>query len=348
MGMKNMTSGPADEVKGRGSCDALGDRIREMSWGYRPAILLLTANRLRIFDALDKEPAAADDLARRLGSDARTVTILLDALAAMGLLVKRRGLYRCRAGVEDYLVTGGSRYQGNILNHRFNVFERWIDLLRVVKEGGPAEVMRSRRTPDEWHDFILGMDDVARQSIDALLGALDLSGRKRLLDLGGGPGTYAIALCRSYPDLRAVIFDLPETVEIARDRIEEHHLERRIETSAGDYLRDPIGRDYDAVLISNIVHSLSLDEFALLAEKVRAAMAPGGLVVVRDFYLDESRTNPLESALFAVNMLVSTEGGNCYTPSEVKGVLRSAGFVRLRMRAISPVSYLYMGSRSKT
>jgi hypothetical protein len=344
---KKKGSGPGRARHGRGVSDALEDRLSEMSWGYRPAILLLTANRLRIFDALRSGPAAAGDLAIRLGLDTRALTIFLDALAATGLLVKSRGQYRCRAGIGDYLFKGGKRYQGNILDHRFNVFIRWTDLPRVLKEGGPSKAKRSRRTRDEWREFILGMEDVARRSTGALLGALDLSGREMLLDLGGGPGTYSIALCRRYPKLRAVIFDLPETVEIAKTQIAENRLENRIETSSGDYLVDPIGNGYDAVLISNIVHSLSPAEFGLLAEKVYAATVPGGLVAVRDFYLDESRTRPLESALFAVNMLVSTEGGDCYTPSEVKSVLRSAGFVRLRMKAISPLSSLYTCSRPR-
>jgi DNA-binding MarR family transcriptional regulator len=327
------------------SRDSPDDRIREMSWGYRPAILLLTANRLKVFDALSIRPSAASDVARRLGLDERAITVVLDALVAMGLLEKREKVYRCRADVKNVLVPGGKRFQGNILEHRFNVLQRWMDLPRVVRKGGPAKVMRSKRTSDEWRDFILGMDDIASQSAEPFLDALDISGRKRLLDLGGGPGTYAIALCMRYPGLQAVIFDLPETASIARTLIKRHGLAKRITTMAGDYLRDPLGNGYDVVLISNIVHSLSLDEFSLLMRKACAAMTPGGMVAVRDFYLDESRTRPLESALFAVNMLVSTAGGNCYTPSEMKAVLRSAGFGRLRMKKISPVSSLYLGTR---
>jgi len=112
-------------------------------------------------------------------------------------------------------------------------------------------------------------------------------------------------------------------------------------------MADPLGEGYDALLVSNIVHSLSYGEIVSLLKKARTAMIPGGLAVVKDFFLGENRTRPLESALFAVHMLVSTEGGNCYTPKEMKEALRLAGFVRIRMKSISPVSSLYLGSRPK-
>lgn len=330
--------------KSRKSSRSIDGLIRDISWGYRPAIVLLAANRLRIFDRLADRPGTAPELAERLGLNERALTILLDALAALELLQKRGDRFMIAPDVGEHLVTGGKHYQGNILDHRYNLLRRWIDLPRVLEEGGPARIMSSRRTPEEWREFILGMVDVAGTSIDAFLGALDLEDRRRMLDLGGGPGTYSIALCRKYPDLRAVLFDLPETVPIAEEQIELHGLTERIETLKGDYLADPIGNGYDVLLVSNILHSLSFVEIVELLEKARSAMIPGGLAVVRDFHLDEERTRPLESALFAVNMLISTEGGNCYTPKEMMEALRQAGFVNTGTKPISPVSSLYLGS----
>ena len=317
--------------------------IRDISWGYRPAIVLLSAIRLRIFDAVAAGPATGPELAKRLGLNGRALAIVLDALVSLGLLAKSEGRFRVDPEIADLLVKGGELYQGNILDHRYNLLGRWTDLPRVLEEGGPARVMRSGRTPEEWREFILGMVDVAGASIDAFLEAVDLSGRSRLLDLGGGPATYSIGLCGKYPGLHAVLFDLPETIAIAREEIERHGLADRIETMPGDYLADPIGGGYDALLVSNILHSLPPGEIVSLLGKARSAMIPGGLAVVRDFHLEEERTGPLESALFAVNMLVSTEGGNCYTDSEMIEALRRAGFVDTETRRITPISSIHTG-----
>lgn len=330
-----------------GGSSPIDTRLRELSWGYRPALLILTANRLRIFDAVADRPMTARGLARKLGLDHRALVIVLDALTALDLLLKRNDGYRCRADVKKLLVKGGGRYQGNILDHRFNVLERWMDLPRVLERGGPAKIMRRRRSRNEWREFILGMEDVARESIDPFLEALDLEGRHRLIDLGGGPGTYTIALCRRHAKLEAVLFDLPETVSIARKQISEAGLGGRIETAAGDYMIDDIGRGFDAALLSNIIHSLSPSEFLALARKVYRALDDGGIIAVRDFRLDESRTSPVGSALFAVNMLVSTDGGNCYTSSEVEKTLEKAGFGSFRAVPVNPQANIYLGTKRK-
>jgi predicted O-methyltransferase YrrM len=339
--------GAADGAKSsRAGRVSVEERIRELSWGYRPAILILSANRLRLFDALSGRPMTPAGIAHRLGLDERALTIVLDALVSLGLVIKRGGTYRCGAAVKDLLVSGGSRFQGNILDHRFNVLERWMHLPFVLEEGGPAEFARPKRSPAQWRHFILGMEDIARESIAPFLRAFDLGGRRRLLDLGGGPGTYTIALCRRYRRLEAVLFDLPDTIPIARTQIREAGLEDRIKTVTGDYLADDIGRGFDAVLLSNIVHSLSLTEFLALARKVHLALDDGGIIAVREFRLDESRTSPPASALFAVNMLVSTDGGNCYTASEIEKTIRRAGFTGLSTIAVTPLANLYIGTKA--
>ena len=334
--------GTRNSSGGGGPIDA---RIRELSWGYRPALIILTANRLRLFDALSDRAMTSLGLARKLGFDQRALRIVLDALTALGLLLKRKNHYRCRREVKDLLVVDGAHYQGNILDHRFNVLERWMDLPRVVERGGPAKLMRSKRSPREWREFILGMDDVSKESPAPFLLAMNLKGRNRLIDLGGGPGTYTIALCRKYKRLEAVLFDLPETVSIARKQIREAGLEGRIKTEAGNYLTGDIGRGFDAALLSNIIHSLSGKEFLMLARKVFRALDEGGIIAIREFRLDENRTNPIGAALFAVNMLGSTEGGNCYTQSEIKKTLGRAGFVKLRTATVTPQANLYLGTK---
>jgi DNA-binding transcriptional ArsR family regulator/ubiquinone/menaquinone biosynthesis C-methylase UbiE len=316
--------------------------ITTYSWAYRYSIVILTANRLRIFDALAAKPLTARSLARRSGLDMRALTILLDALTAMGLIVKEKLRYRCTREVSRYLTKDSPDYQGNILDHRFNLMQHWIHLPEVVTDGGPAPSRGRRRGRRQHRDFILAMANVARPAARAVADTIDTGRHRRLLDLGGGPGTYAIALCSANPRLTATVFDLPETAGIAREEIERSGFGDRISFRKGNYLHDPLGSGYDLVLASNIIHSLSLAQTESLMRNARRAMVPGGSMIVKEFYLDESRTRPLDSALFAVNMLVGTAGGNAYTASEIKRALKRAGFSAIRMRRLDDQSALYI------
>lgn len=321
------------------------ERLNELTNGYRHAAVIFAANRLNIFEALAKQPSSSGALAKRLNLNKRAITIILDALVSLELLGKRDSVYRCRRDTKRYLVSTSADYLGHMLDHRLNLMEAWMDLPHVVKKGGPARVRRRKRSTGEQKAFILAMADIGRRSAAMVLEKIDISGCTKMLDLGGGPGTYAIEFCRRNPALNAVVFDLSETVPIARGEIRKAGMQSRIDTITGDYFRNEIGTGYDLVLMSNIIHSAAMADVRRLLKSVHRSMTPGGLVIVKDFLIDENRTAPLNSALFAVNMLVATKEGNCYTPSEIKGALRKAGFIRLSSQPVAGQSMLYMGKK---
>jgi cyclopropane fatty-acyl-phospholipid synthase-like methyltransferase len=160
---------------------------------------------------------------------------------------------------------------------------------------------------------------------------------RRMLDVGGGSGAYSIAFAQARPDLTGELLDLQSVVPIAQRHIAEAGLSARLAVRAGDLRTDPLGRDVDLVLISAICHMLSPDENRDLFRRARAALAPGGRVVVQEFVIDEGRTSPSHAALFAVNMLVGTEAGSTYTEAEYTAWLREAGFARVqRVRLPGP------------
>lgn len=327
--------------------EGIPEEIERISTGYRNSILLLSANRLGIFDSLAGGPAPADVLARRLKLNRRALAITLDALAAMGLLNKRKGIYSCKPSLLPYLVTGGERYFGDLLNHHFNSLLNWMDLPKAVRHGGPARVGELKRSAKEHREFILAMSNLGRRYAEETLEYVDISRFKRMLDIGGGPGTFSIAFCKKNPGLSAVVFDLPQTIPIARDEIKRANMQHRIETAPGDFNMDPIGGGYDLVLISSILHSLSHTRTAALLGKVHRAMDPGGLLVIREFYLDETRTSPVHSAVFAVHMLISTDGGNCYTRSEITSAMRRSGFTGIKSRRTAMRWAVYTGRKPR-
>jgi len=308
--------------------------LRRIYMGFTASRVLLTANRLELFDHLRTwtEPAA---LARRRGLDPRALGILLDALAGIGVLRKsRKGTYRNTPMATRYLVRGARDYQGDIIRHASAMWESWSKLDEVVRSGRPAP--RSR----DLESFILGMHNLSRARTAPLLAAIGLKGVRDALDLGGGPGTNAMGLARR--GIRTTLFDLPETVAIAR-RVVRREGVKGIRFRAGDFFADGIGSGYDLILVSQILHMFSAEKNVVLLRKCRGALKPGGRVVVQEFPIDPGRTSPPASALFSVNMLVATEGGRCYTADEIGDWLRRAGFSRLRTQAL-PETVLVEGS----
>jgi tRNA A58 N-methylase Trm61 len=163
-----------------------------------------------------------------------------------------------------------------------------------------------------------------------VVSALDLSGVRRVLDLGGGSGAYAMALARAQPGLEVTVFDLPTVTPLTRRYVAQGGMQNRIHTRDGDLRSDSYGTGYDLVLVSAICHMNGPDENRAMLRRVRGALAPGGRVVIQDFILNEEKTAPTGAALFALNMLVGTREGSAYSDAEYAAWLTETGFADVR------------------
>lgn len=296
---------------------------RGLSWlrrtvSFAQSRIILTANNLRIFDILGGSTKTAASLARKLKTDTRATEILLDSLAAIGLLTKTGGRYTNGHIAERYLVAGAPEYQGDILRHYSILWDNWSGLDEVMKSGMPAGKTRSLDS------FILGMHNLASLKVDKVLRRIPLKGVRKALDLGGGPGTYAMALARTGIDV--TLMDFPETLKIARKVIDGAKLADSVHLLPGDFTEDPWGEGYDLILVSQILHAYDPPSCLSILRKGFAALNKGGVVAVHEFFLDDTRTAPLTGALFSVNMLVNTDGGRTYTNAEIGKMVKKAGF----------------------
>jgi cyclopropane fatty-acyl-phospholipid synthase-like methyltransferase len=199
-----------------------------------------------------------------------------------------------------------------------------------MKTGRPVEPAVEKWAGGRTEAFIGAMECLARRRAPILAEQVDLSDARRLLDVGGGPGTYSIEFCKRYPRLEATVFDLPQVVPIARKRIAEAGLAGRISAEAGDYQADPLGAGYDVALLFSILHSNGPDENRRLLSKTFRALNPGGRALILEFLVDDSKTRPAFGALFGINMLVNTQQGDVYSESEIRGWLEDAGFVEIK------------------
>jgi cyclopropane fatty-acyl-phospholipid synthase-like methyltransferase len=181
----------------------------------------------------------------------------------------------------------------------------------------------------------MGMYNLASQLAPQLVEKLELAGRRRLLDLAGGPGTYAIHFCLRYPALRAVVVDLPTTRPFAEQTIAKYGLSDRISFLAGDVIDDPIGSGFDVVWISHLLHSEGPVTCQGIVDKAAAALDRGGQVLIQEFILDDQRTTPLHPALFSLNMLVGTPSGQAYSQGELTAMLKKAGLEEVQRLQIT-------------
>lgn len=313
--------------------------IIQLSSANWPSCVLQTAVKLDLFTALDRPSAAAaptgltvEELALKLACEERALDMLITALAALGFLKRAGRLVTAAESSRRYLSRHSEDYLGFIIKHQAYILPGWVDLETAVRTGRKVRREPSSNTANEQEReaFLMGMFNVARQQADTVARALDLSGRKRLLDLGGGPGTYAVFFCRRYPDLRAVVFDLPGSEQFARQVARRYGLTERIDFIGGDFLRDELPRGFDAVWLSQVLHGEPPAEAARLVERGAKTLNPGGLLAIQEFILNDDRQGPAHSALFALNMLVGTEGGQAYSQSEIELMMGRAGARHIR------------------
>ncbi|NIR48305.1 methyltransferase domain-containing protein [candidate division KSB1 bacterium] len=199
---------------------------------------------------------------------------------------------------------------------------------KVIRSGQPLPRDTGSKDENEkqTREFTLAMANIGQLSAHQVVEGLDLRGVQSMLDLGGGPGTYAMEFAKKNGQMHLRLFDQPEVIAIAEQRIREAGFEERISTLAGDAFEDDIGSGYDLAFLSNFIHILSLEDIVKIFKKIGRTLNPEGRLVVKDFFANEVRTGPQFATQFALNMLLNTKSGNTHTFSEINQAFAEAGF----------------------
>lgn len=304
--------------------------LLRLSQGFMESRILHAAAELDLFTLLSGEPLTAPEIAERTEGNPRALAILLDAVAAMGLLVKRDEAYHCEGPVSRLLSADSPDSVRPMVLHMAHLWSRWSRLVDIAK-GAPdmAPGFDLDRDEEELRAFIGAMHAIGAPLARQIVASTHPGASRNLLDIGGGSGTYTIAFLHAVPGMKATIFDLPEVVEMARERLTSENLIDRATLVAGNYYTDEFPGGHDLVLLSAIIHSNSLEENVELYRKSFRALTPGGRILIRDHVMDSTRTRPRDGAIFAINMLVGTSGGSTYTYHEIEQGLLDAGFHRI-------------------
>ncbi|HDI60776.1 MAG TPA: SAM-dependent methyltransferase, partial [Desulfobacteraceae bacterium] len=232
-------------------------KLLEVSGAYWQSCALHAAVKLDVFTHLSDGPLDAAQVAGRSGAEKRALAMLLNAMAAMGLLEKTGDLYANTETAARFLVREAPGYLGHMILHHHHLAPSWTQLNQAVLSGGPVRDRASFGDAEVREAFLMGMFNNAMLLAPSVVAAVDLAGRRRLLDLGGGPGTYAIHFCQANPDLHATVFDLPTTRPFAEGTIARFALTERIDFADGDYHKDPLPGGFDAAWLSHVLHGES-------------------------------------------------------------------------------------------
>jgi Methylase involved in ubiquinone/menaquinone biosynthesis len=294
--------------------------LMQASRAFQESRVLLTALELDVFAALG-EGATAAELSLKLGTDPRATEMLLNALVAVGALLKRDGVFRC---TEESKALGPARMG---LMHMVHLWDTWSTLTECVKSGKTTASRGPESFPEaRTRAFIAAMHARAKENAEQTARLSGIRDAKRMLDVGGGSGAYSIAFAKSCPELNAEILDLGAVVPLAEEYIRGAGLQSRIRVRSGDMRTADFGEGFDLVLLSAVCHMWSEDENRALIKRCARALVPGGHLVIREFILEQDRTAPPFAAIFAINMLVGTEHGNSYTEGQYRTWMTDAGF----------------------
>lgn len=300
--------------------------LLRLSNGYWSACALHAAVKLDLFTALSTCAFTAPELADVAGVDARGLETLLNALSAMGLVEKLETRFSATSFSAEILSRTSSRYLGNIILHHHYLMSSWAHLDEAVRSGEPIRARYSSSDEEKVREsFEMGMFELGMQTAPAIVSRIDLGGRTRLLDLGGGPGAYAVAFCRANPGVAAMIFDLPSTRCFAEEIINRFGLADRVTFAAGDYLTGEIPGRYDIAWLSHVLHGEGPEACNRILEKVVAALDPGGMVLIQEFILNDAMDWPPFPALFSLNMLLGTRSGRAYSEGQLLEMLAASG-----------------------
>jgi ubiquinone/menaquinone biosynthesis C-methylase UbiE len=300
-----------------------------LALAYRASAVFFAASDLDVFSQLSAGPLTAAEIAARCHAAAEPMRLVLETCADAGLLSRDGDRFANTPTADAFLVRGRPSYLGESLKYARDLYPAWGAMTSLVTSGRPTMPPETILGDDKARTraFVMAMHERASGIGSVLPHDVDLTGRRRLLDVGGGPGTYAVALCRQTPGLTATVLDRPGVLEVTRELVDAAGFADRVTLLPGDYLQTPFGDGFDAVLLSGMMHRETADDVNRLLKKAFDALTPGGLVMVSDVFFDDDRKNtPPFATSFALNMMLTSDHGSAHAKTEMERWLAASGF----------------------
>jgi 2-hydroxy-4-(methylsulfanyl)butanoate S-methyltransferase len=305
--------------------------------------VIITAIRLNVFTIISDKELTVDEIASKCAADSDRLKPLLDACISLGFLEFKNNKYRNAHFSLVYFVEGQRFYVGDFLKLVNNESLQWFQLPELIRGKEKKNVV----LPDlkfDYKTFILAMNSIGQLGeAEALKDIVDLSGCIKMTDAGGGSGLYSVALCQKYPDLESTILDVKDTLAVTRKLIVDRPEKKQIVLKEGNFLKDPLGENIDAVLLSDVMYGDS--EAKIILQNAWNSLTQNGVLIVRGYYADPERSGPLFGALFAVKNLADDPKRNIMTISMLEKNVREIGFKNIKVKPLTEFSFVLISKK---
>ncbi|MDA3787777.1 MAG: methyltransferase [Desulfobacula sp.] len=313
--------------------------LLEMSGYYWKTCTLHTSVKLDIFTVIGSKTLSCDQINKVLKLDKRGLSMLLNSLSALELLVKDDETYSNSPPALTFLSKDSPQYLGFMIMHHHHLMESWHKMDTAIIEGRQTRRRSSFSDEERRESFLMGMFNMGMATAPGLSKELDLSDCKRLLDFGGGPGTFAIHFCLANPGLKASVYDLETTRPFAEKTIKKFNVSDRVNFMPGNYVEDEFIEPnlFDAAWLSHILHGEGPEQASQIIGKAVAALKPGSKIFIHEFILNDTMDGPLFPALFSINMYLGTPDGQSYSETQLSDMLKSHGVKNIqRLSFVGP------------
>ena len=300
--------------------------------------VITTAIRLRLFSVLSNRALTADEIAEESNTIPQYLKSLLDSCVSLGLLESENNRYKNTHFSQIYFVEGERFYVGDFIKLLNDESRKWFQLPDIIR-GKEEKDEKNTDLRSDYRTFITAMNCLgALGEADALKEIVDLSGLKKMVDVGGGSGLYSVVLCQKYPELHSTILDVKETLDVTREMLSNQPEKSRIDLREGDFLRDSLGEKLDVVLLSDVIYEETRARIVL--QNSWDSLIQNGILIIRGYYSDPIKSRPLFGALFAVKLLVDNAHRKIMTKSMLEEIIRTIGFTIIEASPLTENSFV--------
>jgi SAM-dependent methyltransferase len=318
-----------------GKGEVTPERLLRMMWDFGGPLIISSAVRTGIFDALADGPKTIEETATRSGLSQRGVRSILNALVGFGFVAKDDPQhYRLSPEADAFLVSTRPGYLGGMFGHARELLQSWLDLPEIIRTGRPAQPRNEQDHGVGFFRELVGplftMNLPSAQRLGKELHVSETTRPLRLLDIAAGSGVWGIAVAQQSPQVSVTALDWPGVLEVTREFAARFDLADRFSYIGGDLNSVDFGNGYNIATLGHILHSEGAPRSRKLLRKTYDALAPGGQIAIGEFLVNNDRTGPPIGLIFGVNMLVHTEGGDTFSFEEINGWLSEVGFRNVR------------------